>query len=113
MSISIINKPSVANLTQKKLEDYLKYCDLISWGRKNPVKFAEFMFGLELMDYQRYVFQSSWDKQFVLWLMSRNAGKSTLSSPFIMTKMMLFPNFNSYILSITASQSQDTSRKGW
>ncbi len=35
-------------------------------------------------------------------------GKSTLSSPFIMTKMMLFPNFNSYILSITASQSQDT-----
>lgn len=50
----------------------------------------------------------SWEKQFALWLMGRNSGKSTLSSPFIMTKMMLFPNFQSYILSLTASQSQDT-----
>ncbi|WP_252241661.1 hypothetical protein [Clostridium sp. ZBS18] len=74
MSITIINKPSVAGLTQKKLEGYLKYCELINYGRKNPVKFAEFVLGLELMDYQRYVFQNSWDKQFALWLMSRNAG---------------------------------------
>ena len=63
---------------------------------------------LKLMDYQRYVFMQSFTKPFVLWLMGRNSGKSTLSSPFNMTKMMLFPNFNSYILSLTASQSQDT-----
>ena len=50
----------------------------------------------------------SFDKQFVVWLMSRNGGKSTLSAPFIMTKMMLFPNFESYILSTTSAQSQDT-----
>ncbi|WP_252251357.1 hypothetical protein [Clostridium sp. VAP52] len=74
MSITIINKPSIAGLTQKKLEGYLKYCELLKWGRCNPVKFAEFVLGLELMDYQRYVFESSWDKQFALWLMSRNAG---------------------------------------
>lgn len=108
MSLTIINKQSNQNITQKKLEGYLKYSQLIKWGRNNPVKFCEFILGLELMDYQRYAFMSSWDKQFVLWLMSRNAGKSTLSSPFNMTKMMLFPNFNSYILSLTASQSQDT-----
>lgn len=60
------------------------------------------------MDYQKYAFQMSWHKQFVLWLMSRGGGKSTLSSPFVMTKLMLFPNFQSYILSLTASQSQDT-----
>ena len=63
------------------------------------------------MDYQKYAFQESWSKQFALWLMSRNGGKSTLSSPFIMTKMMLFPNFQSFILSLTASQSQDTFMK--
>lgn len=51
---------------------------------------------------------SSWDKQFSLWLMSRNGGKSTLSAPFVMTKLMLYPNFASYILSLTAMQSQDT-----
>lgn len=60
------------------------------------------------MDYQKYCFMQSWDKQFVLWLMGRNSGKSTLSAPFAMTKMMLFPNFESYILSVTAGQSQDT-----
>ena len=60
------------------------------------------------MDYQRYTFMQSFDKQFVVWLMSRNGGKSTLSAPFIMTKMMLFPNFESYILSTTSAQSQDT-----
>ena len=50
----------------------------------------------------------SWDKQFALWLMSRNGGKSTLSAPFVMSKLMLYPNFQSYILSLTAMQSQDT-----
>lgn len=63
------------------------------------------------MDFQRYVFMNSWDKQFVLWLMSRNAGKSTLSAPFAMTKMMLFPNYRVSILSVTAQQSQDTFMK--
>ena len=33
---------------------------------------------------------------------------STLTAPFNMAKMMLFPNFNSFILSLTAQQSQDT-----
>ena len=28
--------------------------------------------GIELMDYQKYVFMESWNKQFVLWLMSRS-----------------------------------------
>lgn len=105
MGITIINR---GNLTQKKLESYLKYSEIIKWGRRNPVKYIEFILGLELMDYQKYVFTESWNKQFSLWLMSRNAGKSTLSSPFIMAKMMLFPNFQSYILSLTAAQSQDT-----
>lgn len=48
MSITVINK---SNLTQKKLEGYLKYNEIIQWGRRNPTKFAELMFGLELMDY--------------------------------------------------------------
>ena len=37
-----------------------------------------------------------------------NGGKSTLSAPYAMTKMMLFPNFEAYILSTTSAQSQDT-----
>lgn len=108
MSITIISKDTELGLTQKKLESYKKYSEIIQWGRRNPVKFSEIFLGVTFMDYQKYTFMNSWDKQFALWLMSRNGGKSTMSAPFIMSKMLLFPNFQSYILSLTAMQSQDT-----
>lgn len=108
MSITIINRDNELGLTQKKLEGLKKYSEIIQYGRKNPTWFAETFLGVTFMDYQKYTFMSSWDKQFALWLMSRNGGKSTLSAPFVMTKMMLYPNFASYILSLTAMQSQDT-----
>ena len=106
--MEIINYMSSKELSQKKLEEYEKMAKIIQWGRKNPALFAETFLGVSFMDYQKYVFQMSWDKQFALWLMSRNGGKSTLSAPFVMSKMMLYPNFASYILSLTAMQSQDT-----
>ena len=75
MSITIISRDSELGLTQKKLEGYKKYSEIIQYGRKNPVKFAEtFLLGVTFMDYQKYAFQMSWDKQFVMWLMSRNGG---------------------------------------
>lgn len=99
---------SRANISQRQLEGYLKWAEIVQWGRRNPTKFAETILGVQFMDYQKYVFMNSWDKQFVLWLMGRGSGKSTLSAPFAMTKLLLFPNFESYILSLTAGQSQDT-----
>lgn len=50
----------------------------------------------------------SWSKPFVLWVMSRNAGKSTLIAPFIMAKSMLFSNHQTYILAGTGGQAQGT-----
>ena len=41
MSITIISRDSELGLTQKKLESYQKYPEIIQYGRKNPVKFAE------------------------------------------------------------------------
>lgn len=104
-------KKTKKELSQRQLEGYERYSSLIQWGRKNPVMFCEYMLGIEFMDYQRYVFMNSWSKTFCLWVMSRNAGKSTLIAPINMTKLLLFPNFTSYILSITAAQSADTFSK--
>ena len=50
MGITTIIKQTPKAITQKKLESYEKYNKYIQWGRKNPAKFAEFTFGLELMD---------------------------------------------------------------
>jgi len=53
---------------------------------------------MPLLDYQKYVFMKSWHTPYVLWTMSRSAGKSTLGAPFIMAKSILIPNFQAYIL---------------
>lgn len=95
------------NMSQRKIQGYLKLAEVIQWGRKNPVKFVERFFGLELLDYQKYVFTESWSKPFVLWCMGRNSGKTTLGSPFIMAKSLLIPNFQAYILAGVGSQSQE------
>jgi len=53
---------------------------------------------MELLDYQKYAFEMSWNKPYVLWCMGRSSGKTTLGSPFIMAKSLLIPNFQAYIL---------------
>lgn len=63
-------------LSQKKKEAYDKYSDLIQWGRRSPVQFAEEVIGIELLDYQRYCFVGSWDKQYSVLCMGRNSGKA-------------------------------------
>ncbi|WP_226035620.1 terminase [Aquibacillus saliphilus] len=94
-------------MSQRKLDGYLKLAKIIQWGRKNPVKFTERFLGVELLDFQKYIFMKSWHTPFVLWCMSRNAGKSTLGSPLIMAKSLLIPNFQAYILAGVGSQSQE------
>ncbi len=49
----------------------------------------------------------TWNTPFVVWTMSRSAGKTTLGSPYIMARAMLFPNYQTYILAGTGSQSQE------
>ena len=46
LSITIISRDSELGLTQKKLEGYKKYSEIIQWGRKNPAKFAETFLGV-------------------------------------------------------------------
>ena len=92
-------------LTQKQLEEQKQISEFIQWGRRNPVYFAEQVFGISLMDYQKYVFMSTWNAQFVVWCMGRNSGKSILGAIYLMTRALLVPNFNAYILCGVGSQS--------
>jgi len=99
---------SEVQLSQKKLEAYLKLSEIIQWGLSAPVKFCERFMGIEFLDAQKYAFMNSWLKPYNLWCMTRNGGKSTLSAPFIMAKGILINGHNTYILSNSSSQSQDT-----
>lgn len=98
-------------LSQKKLEEYEKMSKVVQWGRKNPVKFAELMFGIKLIDYQAYCFMRTWTCQFALWAECRGAGKDTLAASYFMVRLTLIPDYSVYISSNTYAQSVESFNK--
>ena len=101
----IFVRPNLYNMTTKKYREKMDLAEFLQWGRRNPSRFIEEVFNVQLMDYQRYLIDSSWNKPFVVWAMSRNGGKSLLASLFIMAKMLLIPGFKAYVLAAVGSQS--------
>lgn len=98
-------RPNLYEMTTKKYNEKLELAEFLQWGRRNPTRFAEEIFNVQLLDYQRYCFDSTWTTPFSAWACSRNGGKSILASLFVMDKMMLIPNFKAYILAGVGSQS--------
>ena len=98
-------KPNSYGMTYRQLDDMKKDAEFIQWGRRCPDKFAEYVFGVSFMDYQRYVFLNTWNAQFIVWCITRNGGKSILGGVYLMTRSLLVPNFNAYILCGVGSQS--------
>lgn len=101
-------RQSKVDLSQRKLEGYLKLSEIIQWGRMHPTKFCERFLGIKFLDNQKYAYMMSWVTPFNVWCQSRNSGKSTLLAPFIMGKTLLIPNYEAYIISGTGSQAQET-----
>ena len=104
-NFTYFKKPTYYDMSNIKLEGLKKTAQIIQWGRRQPIKFCERFFGIEFLDYQKYVFMQSWITPYVVWCMSRNGGKTTLGSPFLMAKTLLIPKFEGYILSGTGAQS--------
>lgn len=75
-TFAFFKKPTYYDMSEIKLEGMKKFAEIIQWGRKNPVKFCERFFGIEFLDYQKYVFMMSWITPNVVWCMSRSAGKA-------------------------------------
>lgn len=98
-------RPNLYDMTTKRYNEKIEFSEFLQWGRRNPSRFTEEIFNVQLMDYQRYLIDSSWTTPFCVWAMSRNGGKSLGASLFVMDKMMLIPNFKAYILAAVGSQS--------
>ena len=98
-------RPNLYDMTTKRYNEKVNLSEFLQWGRRNPSRFTEEIFNVQLMDYQRYLIDSSWNVPFCVWAMSRNGGKSLGASLFVMDKMMLIPNFKAYILAGVGSQS--------
>lgn len=111
MSVEIYSKPTKKEISQRKLETYDKYCKVINWGRAYPVEFCSRFMGIELLDFQKYVIYNSWFREFILWLKSRNAGKTTEMAIYTMLRSLLIPFHVTYFLGNTGEQAKETYKK--
>ncbi len=109
--ITYINKPTQKELSQRKLENYDKYCKVIIWGRREPVKFIGRFMGIELLDIQKYAIYNSWVRNYILWLESRSAGKSTKLAMYPMARSLLLPYHITYYIGNTGDQAKETFKK--
>lgn len=111
MGLTILNKPTAKEVSQRKLETYDKYYRVITWGRAYPIPFISRFMGVDLLDFQSYVISNTWNRDFALWLICRNGGKSAALGIYTMAKSLLFPFHATYFLGNTGEQSKDTFKK--
>ena len=93
------------SMSTRQKEQYEKWSKFLQLGRQNPCWFVEEVFGIELLDYQRYIMMNSWTTPYNVWCCSRSSGKTTMGAIYIMAKTILVPGFKTYILCNSGQQS--------
>lgn len=88
---------------KKKPQEYLR---LIKWGRRYPTRFVEKVLEIQLTDHQKYIFLSMWNAQSICILASRASGKSFIVAVYVMTRCLLFPNYEVALMSPDGKQSK-------
>ena len=106
--ISVYHKNTEIPLSIRKKESMDRYMRLIQWGRANPAKFIEKVFGIELIDFQKNLILGTWTASRAAWCASRNSGKSIMVAIYAMTRALLLPTCDVYIVSNSADQAQQT-----
>ncbi len=109
--MEIMTRLSDKEFSQKKLEEYANWMRIVQYGRQNPIWFSEWAFGIELMDFQKWVYMNSWYRPFCLWCECRGAGKTVEASVMHMGKMLLIPNWKQYVASNSLAQSVEVFKK--
>lgn len=109
--VSVYKNKTNNNVTLRDYESMSRYIRLIQWGRRNPIQFIELVFGIVLMDYQKWLIAMSWTAEYVVWACSRNAGKSFLVGCFMMARNLLFPHLQTQIISEQWQTANDTFKK--
>ena len=80
--------------------------ELIAYWRQRPDECSEQLLGIRLNNYQKILIRDSWNKRFVMWLLSRGLGKSWLGMLYLVLKAILYPNLLIGIVSPTYQQAK-------
>lgn len=76
MSANVFIKSSQKELSQREMEAYRRYCEIIQWGRAHPIDFGRRFLGFDFYDYQSYQIMNTWYSTFALWLVCRDGAKT-------------------------------------
>ena len=109
--ISVYKKKIDNGVTIRDYDAMKKYIKLIQWGRKNPVQFIELVLGIKLMDYQKWMVAMSWVAEYACFTCSRNIGKSFIVGCIAMARNILFPKYQTRIVSENWTTANDTFKK--
>lgn len=109
--MEIMTRLTNKEFSQKKLEEYDNWQKIVQYGRQNPIWFLNFAFGVELIDFQKWLYMNSWNRPNVLWLGCRGIGKTVEASLMHMGKMLLIPNWKQYVASNSLAQSVEVFKK--
>lgn len=80
--------------------------ELIAFYRERPDVCSEQLLGIKLNLYQKILIRDSWDRRFIMWLMSRGLGKSWLGALFLVLKAILYSNILIGIVAPTYGQAR-------
>lgn len=80
--------------------------ELIAYWRERPDECSEQLLGIRLNNYQKILIRDSWNRRFVMWLLSRGLGKSWLGMLYLVLKAILYPNLLIGIVSPTYQQAK-------
>lgn len=95
-------------LTSAQFKTYSANSKVLQYYRANPVQACEDLLGISLLDYQAYTLQQTWNAQFSILCMSRNASKSFLGAIIMMLTALLYENQKIWIVAPVGSQSKET-----
>ena len=109
--ISVYGNKTDIGLTNRDIAQLSRYTSLIQWGRSNPVQFIEEIMQIPLLDYQKWLISRSWNCSYVVWVCSRNSGKSFLVSVFAQARALLYPKSKILIMSSGSRQANETFEK--
>ena len=100
-----------AIMTEAKRKAYELDAESIAFYRRNPCIAAEDLLGIQLLDSQKYILESTWNASHAVWVCSRNFGKSFIGAVFMILKAILYPDQAIYIISSVGDQAKETFSK--
>lgn len=78
----------------------------INFWRSSPVIALRDLFGIQLLDYQAMLLTYTWVAKDIVWLITRNGGKTVLAGAYPMLRQLLFPEQEIWIVSRNGKQSK-------